>query len=38
VVRDLRGLPFFKGRRIPAIRGETRGPEPFRPRVRYFQF
>ena len=38
VVRDLRGLPFFKGRRIPAIRGETRGPEPFRPRVRYLQF
>ena len=38
VVRDLRGLPFFKGRRIPAIRGETRGPEPFRPHVRYFQF
>lgn len=38
VVRDLRGLPFFKGRRIPAIRGEVRGDGPFEARVAYFQF
>ncbi len=37
-VRDLRGLPFFKGRCIPAIRGEVRPDGPFEPRVRYFQF
>ena len=38
VVRDLRGLPFFRGRRIPAIRGEIRGDGRFEPRVQYFQF
>ena len=38
VVRDLRGLPFFKGRRIPAIRGEIRGEGAFEPRVRHYQF
>jgi len=38
VVRDLRGMPVFKGRRIPAIRGEIRGDRPFRPRVQHFQF
>jgi len=39
VVRALRNLPCFKGRRIPAIRGEVyddRG--PYVPRVQYFQF
>jgi cytolysin-activating lysine-acyltransferase len=35
VVRGLRELPFFRGRRIPAIRGET---DDWVPRVRYFQF
>lgn len=38
VVRELRSLPFFKGRRIPAIRGEIRDCEPFGPRVQHFQF
>jgi len=38
VVRDLRGLPFFKGRRIPAIRGEAYDRPPYVPRVQYFQF
>jgi cytolysin-activating lysine-acyltransferase len=38
VVRDLRGLPLFKGRCIPAIRGEIRTDGPFEPRVQYFQF
>jgi cytolysin-activating lysine-acyltransferase len=38
VVRDLRGLPFFKGRRIPAIRGEAYDRLPYVPRVQYFQF
>jgi cytolysin-activating lysine-acyltransferase len=37
VVRDLRGLPFFKGHRIPAIRAEVRG-ETVDLRVAYFQF
>ncbi len=38
VVRDLRGLPSFKGRRIPAIRGESPDTGPFKPRIQYFQF
>jgi cytolysin-activating lysine-acyltransferase len=38
VVRDLRGLPFFKGRRIPAIRGEAYDRLPYIPRIQYFQF
>ncbi len=38
VVRDLRGLPFFNGRRIPAIRGQIRCDGPFEPRTRHFQF
>ena len=38
VVRDLRGLPFFRGRRIPAIRGEIRSGGRFEPRVRQFEF
>jgi cytolysin-activating lysine-acyltransferase len=38
VVRELRSLPFFKGRRIPAIRGEIRSEAPFTPRIQYFQF
>ena len=38
VVRELRGLSFFKGRRIPAIRGEVCDSAPHIPRVKYFQF
>jgi len=38
VVRGLRGLPCFKGRRIPAIRGELRSGGRFEPRVHHFQF
>jgi cytolysin-activating lysine-acyltransferase len=38
VVRELRGLPFFRGRRIPAIRGEMRDCEPLGLRVQHFQF
>jgi cytolysin-activating lysine-acyltransferase len=38
VVRGLRSLPFFKGRRIPAIRGAIRGDGLFEPRVQYFRF
>jgi cytolysin-activating lysine-acyltransferase len=38
IVRELRSLPFFIGRRIPAIRGEIRSGSPFKPRVQYFQF
>jgi cytolysin-activating lysine-acyltransferase len=38
IVRELRSLPFFIGRRIPAIRGEIRSGSPFTPRVQYFQF
>jgi cytolysin-activating lysine-acyltransferase len=38
IVRELRSLPFFIGRRIPAIRGEIRSGGPFTPRVQYFQF
>jgi cytolysin-activating lysine-acyltransferase len=38
VVRDLRGLPFFEGRRVPAIRGEVRRGGRLAPDVHYFQF
>lgn len=38
VVHNLRDLPFFKGRRIPAIRGAIGDRGPFGPRVQYFQF
>jgi len=38
VVRELRCLSFFKGRRIPAIRGEACDGTPKIPRVKYFQF
>jgi cytolysin-activating lysine-acyltransferase len=38
VVRELRALPFFKGRCIPAIRGERSESPPQRPRVSYFHF
>jgi cytolysin-activating lysine-acyltransferase len=38
VVRDLRALPCFKGRRMPAIRGEVLREGPLDLRVRHFQF
>ena len=38
VVRDLRGMPCFACRRIPAIRGEVRRAGAAQPRVAHFQF
>jgi len=37
VVRDFRGLPAFKGRRIPSIRAKVSDASSF-PRVRYLHF
>jgi cytolysin-activating lysine-acyltransferase len=37
VVRELRSLPFFKGRLIPSIRGERSEDPRQAPRVKYFK-